>query len=422
MSRANSQSNRNPFRPGMVALVLFIGAAAFMLLLYAIGQGWTGGQDRNGGEHAASTGLTGFSGLYKLLEEAEHAPSLSRSEAGYDDYGLLVLTPPHFSDGEEIAAIIEERRYIAPTMLVLPKWYAMPIPDGVEVETKDGWVVLGGSQIPQWFADLGLSDNVELVQGATRGWNGMGLRGSLPEPNTVQALKEQENLPGQLQPLVVDSEGDMLAGITYFDDDAWPLVVVIEPDLLNNYGMADETRARLAHALIHEASDGEDLPEVFDLTLSGLGSSANLLTLAFTPPFLAATLCLLLAALVIAWRGFRRFGPPRAEAPAMAQGKQQLALNGAALIGRVRRWHLLAEPYAALITARIAAKLGLREHGVGEHGREAREAAIDRALTREGHDGPGFARAAHNLRNAGSAGEILRAARALRSLERTLDR
>jgi len=415
MSRAAS-----PFRPATVALVLLVGAAAFLLFLYALGRGWTGGDERNGGEHAASTSLNGFAGLADLLDATGQQVELSRSPARFEEQALLVLTPPLFSDGEEIARVIEERRYLGPTMLVLPKWQAMPIPADAAAKAgaEDGWVYLAGAGSADWFGMLPLAAGGALAVGQTRGWDGYGMEGALPQPDQVQALVTQP--AAGLDPLVVDSEGDVLAGLFYYpdDDDAWPVLVVFEPDLINNYGMADQARAALALSLIGTALEYDPtMPVVFDLTFAGLGASENLLTLAFTPPFLAATLCLLLAALVIAWRGFRRFGPPLAEVPALAQGKAQLARNGAALIGRVRRWHLLAEPYAALLTARIAALLGVRETSP-----EARDAAIERALQRQGRGDSGFAELAHNLRNASKPGEILRAARALKTIERTLKR
>lgn len=58
-------------------------------------------------------------------------------------------------------------------------------------------------------------------------------------------------------------------------------------------------RAQLAEKIILATMDDYDMTITFDLTLNGLGESKNLLTLAFEPPFLAATLCLLFAALVI---------------------------------------------------------------------------------------------------------------------------
>ncbi|RPF71873.1 DUF4350 domain-containing protein [Aurantiacibacter spongiae] len=406
----------NPFRPGAVLAVLTTGALAFLLLLYSIGQGWTGSEDRNGGEHAASNGLTGFAGLVSLLEGTGHDVSLSRNPGGFADYNLTILTPPLWSDGEKIGEIIAHRQSgnWGPTILVLPKWQAGAIPEDAGVEAKDGWVFIDTAISPGWFAQTELTGDARLATGPTRGWRGFGLSGSLPDPEQAQALLEGG--ASGIEPLVRDGEGDILAGIVRpHSDDAWPLIIVFEPDLMNNYGLAAPTRAWVAVSLIDEAMDGEDMPVVFDLTLAGLGASENLLTLAFSPPFLAATLCLLLAALVIGWRAFNRFGPPRAELPGMARGKRQLARNGAALVARVKRFHLLAEPYAALVGNRIA-----RDLGIHAADREAREGAIDEALQGAGHDGPGFARTAHDLRNARHPREIIRSAGALKSLERTV--
>ena len=415
MSRGSS-----PFRPAVVALLLLVGAGAFLLLLVAMGKGWTGEGEGGAGSHAASNGLDGYAGLVQLLEARGHSVELSRSPGDFDDYSMAVLTPPHFYDAVEIQSVLEKRRYVGPTIVVLPKWHIMPIDDESADKAKAGedWVRLEGVSSPAWFSELALAKGSELVTGRTSGWEGFGASGKLAKPDSEQALIKQPDLP--LDPLVVDTEGDMLAGLSYYDgdDDAYPVLVVFDPDLLNNQGLADEARAALAVKLVESAVDGEtDVPIVFDLTFAGMGNSENLLTLAFRPPFLAATLCLLLAALVIAWRGFTRFGPPVAETPELAQGKAQLARNGAALIGRVRRWHLLAEPFAELVTARIAAALGIRDGTP-----EAREAAIERALVRAGHTDTGFSLAAHTMRNAGKPGEILRAARALKSIERMLKR
>ena len=429
----------SPFRPATVAGLLVVGAGAFLLLLYALGAGWTGNGDHNGGAHAGSNALNGYGGLVELLRARGHAVTLSRSPAALDDENLLVVTPGQYADAAEIERLIDQRAYRGPTIVILPKWAANPVPDDARIETRDGWVVLTGLSAPAWLADVDLFEDVTLGQGETRGWSGLGLAGKLPDPARVQAIEAQGNT--LLVPLVIDAERDILAGYVErngyhpvfadaagmaFDrdaeagqrDDLWPLVIVAEPDLLDNYGLADRQRALLAVSVIEASMDGyEDLPVVFDMTLPGLGNSENLLTLAFRPPFLAATLCLLFVALVIAWRGFHRFGPPRAEAPAIAQGKRQLARNGAALIERAHRWHLLGEPYIALVAERIASALHI---GATDPG--ARENAIDAAMAHRAIDGPDFSTAARTLRTAGRPVEIVRAAAALRTIERMLTR
>ena len=301
MSRASS-----PFRPASVLALLAVGAASFVLLLYALGAGWDGRDERNGGEHAASTGLTGFAAFARLLEAEDHRVSLSRSPAALEEEGLLVLTPPQFADADRLAGIIEARRHVGPTLLILPKWAAAPLPADPRIEAQPGWVWLSHLLPPPWLDTIGGLENVPLATGATSGWRGLGRSGALPDPEQVQAIRREG--AANLYPLVEDGEGDMLAawrhdggyypvlaaasGERFFaeppdgiDEGAWPLVVVIEPDLVNNYGMADQSRAALALALVDATLEDYELPIMFDLTLSGLGRSRNLLTLAFEPPF-----------------------------------------------------------------------------------------------------------------------------------------
>ena len=186
-------------------------------------------------------------------------------------------------------------------------------------------------------------------------------------------------------------------------------MLVAEPDLLNNWGLADQTRAALALDLVDIARQGTEGPIRFDLTLNGLGASRNLLTLAFEPPFLAATLTLLLALAIALWRAFSRFGPALRPTPAIAPGKSRLIANGAQVIARSRRLRLLHAPLEAMAKARIARRLGLRETDGDD---------IEAALATR--DAPSLARRLQTLRAARTRNELLRAARSLRDLERTL--
>lgn len=452
------------FNPRVVLGLVLFGFLAFLATLYFIGSGQTGGDENNGNAHAVANGLTGYSALVKVLEGTDHEVEIARSPSAMTADGLLILSPPRFADAEELTKIISERRFIGPTLVIMPKWFASGIPDFVPGERPDGWVLLGGVSTPEFaknFEDtltMTLKTGVVETDGAE--WSGLGFSGKLPDAEQVMEF-EQANLIA----LVQDADGDILAGylndggsypvlaeaaigetraggradvrpditagnpddgyysedgefVPYLDDgyddyraDQWGVTFVAEPDLLNNYGMADENRVRAAHALIDTVMEGQDLPITFDVTLNGLGRSQNLLTLAFTPPFLAATLCLILALLVVGWRAFRRFGPPLAEGRAIAFGKRRLVANSAGLIQRSGRLHLLTQPYADMIGAKLAAKLGLRN---------ADAEAIDAAMARRLPDEPSFTELSGRLLSARRANEILRAAHALKSIERKL--
>src|SRR5690606_30564088 len=197
----------SPFSPRAILAVLVVGGGAFLLFLYAIGAGWTGRDDQDGGAHAAANGLNGFAGLVRLLEAQGHEVELSRSKTRLQDEGLLVLTPPIYADGERIAEVIRARRYHGPTLVILPKWPAMDALGIPGVDARRGWVLLGSPVAPRWIDELeGLGD-AEIAIGERRRWEGMGLAGTFPEPDKVLSLDASSYLP-----LVTDERGDLLAG------------------------------------------------------------------------------------------------------------------------------------------------------------------------------------------------------------------
>ncbi len=394
-------------------ILVMLGAAALLGFLYAVGAGWDGRKEQDGGSHAAANGLNGFSALAQLTERQGYSITLSRSEQSLATADLLILTPHHFSEGQEIHDLLVERSYTGPTIVILPKWQAAALPDLPTVDARPGWVQLIAAYPPEWVEALRPLVPVALEMEQGRWWRGLGLEGALPNPQSVQSIAADP----ALQPLVQDESGRILAAV-WTAEDAWPIYFIAEPDLLNNQGLAEQDRALLAMRLLARAMEGEDYPVVFDLTLPGLGRRPNLLTLAFQPPFLAATLCLVLVALVIAWRAFFRFGAATMPEQGLAwAGKKILTRNGAALIERTGRWRLLGGPYAAIRLERLAKILGLR----GVPG-DAQEAAIIRAMTARGLDSDGFSMALQQLRAARTAPQLLRAARAVTDIERTISR
>ncbi len=424
----------NPFSLRSALLLVLGGSALFVALLWMIGAGMTGGSANDGGGHGAGRGLNGFAGFARLIEAQGREVRMARSDNPGHEQGVLVLTPPAFADGDEIDRVVKRHRNKGPTIVVTPKWQAVPIPRSVRPdEAKQGWVVLSGVAGPQW---QGFLDDVGVGIGPVGGgarWQTQGFGGILPDPAKV--LTGSGN---RLVPLVTSADGGILAAYladgghyprlaamalerpapTVRGRSRWPLILVFEPDLIDNYGLARKENARLALLLVDAATRGEDMPVLFDLTFNGHGRATNLLTLAFTPPFLAATLCLLLAAAVIAWRAFLRFGPPRKATRAIAFGKRALVANSAGFLRRTHRLHLVTRPYADRARTNLIRALGLaRQPSV-----EDTERAIDRALAARAPDSQPFSQIVARLRNAGSITQAIGAARELHALERKLTR
>ncbi len=405
-------------RLGALALVV-VGFAVFVALLYLIGAGDSLESGRDDGEaHAAGTGLNGYAGLVRLLDAEGYEVTRSRSPAGLETEDLLILTPPPWTDAEALGEILQEREYAGPTLVILPKWNASrpspALPAKARENFKRGWVVIdNGGDALSWTKDLpapyAFTHEIEkLEDDEVASFEGLGAAGELPTEMITFAE------PGDLfEPLIEDGAGHALAirvigeeGDEYYED-AHQTVFVAEPDLMNNYGLADGARAAAAVALVREAGYTGERRIVIDMTLNGYGGSVNLLTLAFRPPFLAATLCLLMALLIIGWRAFRRFGPAAASDPDIAYGKRQLVANGAGLIVRARRFGLLTRPYGALAARRAAHLLGLPR---------AEPDAIDTAIARRLPGEEPFSLRAARLEAATRPADILTAAQALDEL------
>lgn len=406
-------------RGGALALVA-VGFAVFLALIYLIASGEEfGGGGRNGEAHAAGNGLNGYAGLVRLLDKQGFVVNRSRSPAGLETDDLLVLTPPDYLEPEEFAEILKSRENIGPTLVILPKWEATLPPSNLPAEAREnfqpGWVMLTGAYSVDWTAELPAPYTFKHVKETLEkdevpSWDGLGVAGKLPTRTILYAEDDAKH-----EALIADTAGHTLAlkvigePDTEFYDNAHWTIFVTDADLMNNYGLADAARAEAALALVDELTyDGDITAVTFDMTLNGFGASENLLTLAFRPPFLAATLCLLMALLIVGWRAFQRLGPPvTGDGPAIAFGKQRLIANGAGLILRARRMPLLAAPYAALSARRIAERLGLTRPDV---------AAIDAALARRLPEEEPFSRRAARLEAATKPADILSAAKALDDL------
>jgi hypothetical protein len=436
-----SERGAGPFSPRVALGLVLFGALSFVALLWIIGSGMDDPGPRTSGAHIQGKGLTGYAALGQLLTKRGYTVTPVRSQAALDQPGLLILTPEHGITGDKLNRLVEARRNAGPTIVVLPKWLAIPLPKGTP-KAKDGYVRLLDVMPPNW---KGFYDNISLQTGALEtgarpgGWSGAGLQGQLPNPSEVFSGRGAGLIPlvtgdggGQILVGYMSDGGDYpgLRALTVdyldrpedleevADPPLYPVIFVFDADLFNNYGMSRQANALLAEKVIQAALDVSQRKVAFDLTLAGYGRSPSLLALAFTPPFLAATLCLLLAAAVALWRAYQRFGPPVVAGRALAFGKRELVGNAAGLIQRARRLHLLGAPYADAARERLVKALALPSR----LSHDQADAAIDRALAARAPGSAPFSETAAQLRAARKPTDLLRAARQLHALERTLTR
>jgi hypothetical protein len=350
-------------------------------LLYAIGAGGALRPGNNGQAHGASSGAIGYSALGRLLEQTGTPVRYGRGPDALQQQDLLIVTPQLSSDPKELAALVNQRAFTGPTIIILPKWQASPI-QGL----KTGWVQLDSPfvamQSPQLLAQLlpvktrleGVDDTL-----ATK----MLVQPETPEQQAAlirQALKARVTITGDRLKTVLADAPTGRARVAVIEDGGWypsldanapaepgpgvqqgryPVVIVADADLMNNLGLANRKTAAQALQIIDAAWSGGGEGVVFDLTQNGLGASENLLSVAFRPPFVGAVASLLLAAIAFGWMAFFRFGPPMSEDRPFGFGKTALVKGSAGLIRRLGRDRLTGEAYADLLRDRAARALGL---------------------------------------------------------------
>lgn len=340
------------FRGRTVALLLAIGMAGFAatLLLGAYAPDLRSG--RNGGAHALSNAVTGYSALVKLAEATGRHPRILRDPRQFDTEDLLIVTPE--SDRTDISAALQERT-TRPTLFILPKWQTVPD------EEHRGWSRYRGL-LPLFEPTGVLAPEYRFAMRQYRSGGGRlsshlsFARFYTPRPiQVITGLEQAQGKDRRLTPLLTDGNG----GIVLAQIGDGPLYVLADPDLLNNRGMKELAQASSALTLLDWMNSTGAGGIAFDVSMNGFGHSRSPLKLLFDPPFLAMTLTIVAALLLTGLHALGRFGPVRPRERAIAFGKAALVDNSALLIRKAGREARLGGRYAAAVRERAAQAFGV---------------------------------------------------------------
>jgi hypothetical protein len=349
------------------------------------------------GATVVSKSAIGFAGLKLLLESTAVDTAIGREPPRTDQFSLVILTPEVYTDPKDLASLATT----SPRLIVLPKWAATPD------LLHDGWVTKSDSFDAETVAKplSLLAKGVKLEQ-----HKGV-LRTALTSQEAVFALRpaagpvaidQLQTIAGpNLDPDIVDGEGKAvlvhLRGTQTY--------ILSEPDLLNSAGLNDLNTARIGVVLVTGLRVGA-APVVFDVTLNGFRRSPDLLRTVFSPPFLGATLCTLLAAAFLAFHAMSRFGSPQRGARIFAFGKRALADNTAAVIRMMGREPAMAPRYAQAALTQVAAFFGLTRE-------QAADPAILRTLEQRGDVSDHFGTLHAAANDARDAQDLMQVARKL---------
>lgn len=354
------------FSRGTVIAMVLAGVFAFSALAVL---GSFAPDLRKGGDpraHALSKSAVGFGGLVRLLELQGKQVVISRSKATpINPSALRILTPPTSAKIAEVNRLAEGL-----TLVVLPKWDLAP-----DLRSPD-WVNRAGVENLQQILDGPLGQPKNLHLSRRRDSREVALVEDETGAGVGHArIDRLQFLSGNIRPLVTDADGGVILGEIYDEKTRYSLIVLSDPDFLNTYGLRDLNGAEVAMAVLRAARRGEG-PYYFDVTLNGFERGRNLWKLAFEPPFLGATLCAFVAALMMGLHAAIRFGPVQRAERAIGMGKRALADNQAGLIRMAKREHRMALPYLRLIRDRTARAVGA--------GQIADEAQLNALLDRLG--------------------------------------
>jgi len=395
MSEAAAPSRPAPTFSPIVVLWMVLAAvfaAAAFLVLSAYAPDLRSGSD--GGAHALSKSAVGYAGLVRLLN-AEGIPADVNRDAGGQAYpkpSVEMLTPTAETEPKAVAAYAQSGQIL----VVAPKWLATPEPNNPGFVNKAGVLelktILG--LLKPFAPDLVMTRRSD-VSAAQLDLAGAPATGPVDQ---LQVFQTAANLDA----IVRDTRGGVVLAATHDRR----IYFLSDPDMINNHSLASLSTARVASAVMGMVRKGAG-PVAFDAGLNGFATPPSLLKLAFSPPYLGATLCLTAVGLLIGLCAAVTFGAPRREGRALAFGKRALADNSAGLIRLARREPKMAPRYLDLTRAAVVKALG-----AGRAGPEEIDAVLDRMAERGGVS-ERLATLAPQARGARSVADLMKVARAL---------
>lgn len=330
------------------AVVIFAGS------LYLMGAKEHAGPDATGASTFSRSAI-GHAGLVEVLQRLDipaiksTSSSLNRLSGG----GVLVLAEPRTSIQveESIRALLKADT----VLLVLPKWAGLPS------KQHAGWLHNVRQRLivePEWVAKL-VAPRAEVIRedGEVK-WttNVLGLA-----PNVVKPIQLVRG--AALRPIIATERGMLVGEIVERNRRT---VVLSDPDVISNHGLAREGNAALALALITRLRKVGGTV-VFDETIHGYTApAANPFLLLFRFPFLVATLQGLAAIALLLWATMARFGAPQSAPPPLSAGRAGLLQNMAKLIEFTGHHHVMVRRYVEETIRYVARQLHAPRALVGE--------------------------------------------------------
>lgn len=273
-----------------------------------------------------SRSAIGHHALGEMLRELGVPVTVSRWNSGRragDSAVLLLLEPRLGVESEpDVDGLVRFKLMLAygqRVLLVLPKWRG-------EVDPERPGHVRSVSLVPV----QGVRDVLELAGLAAQPLR-PGVAGARGCPADLGEAPQFVASSPALRPLITCAGGVLLGERA--GSGPGRLLVLSDPDVISNHGLARAENARLAWAIVELLRDGAR-PVLLDAELQGYEQAPTLGRELFRLPLLPALIQAVLAVAAWIWSGWPRFGRPLPLAPPLTAGKRVLIDATVALLLR----------------------------------------------------------------------------------------
>ncbi len=328
---------------------LMLGWIAGAVVIFAASLYLMGSKDYEGPESAGASTFSrsaiGHAGIFEVLQRLDIPviKSLSNSMEKVGAGGVLVLAEPRASLRQDdlISKLKAER-----VLLVLPKWF------GLRSDQHPGWVREvreRGTTDPTSVVSLVASRMEAVREDGPVLWttNELDLR-----PDVVQPTQLMRGTG--LRPVIAGDKGMLVGELVERNR---RVLVLSDPDVIANHGLARQGNAALAVALVKRLR-GANGTVVFDETIHGYTAPAeNPFALLFRFPFVIATVQGLIAVGLLLWATLGRFGAPQSAPPPLSAGRAGLLQNMAKLIEFTGHQQVMIRRYVEETLRHVARQL-----------------------------------------------------------------
>jgi hypothetical protein len=338
------------FSVRLVAGWLAAAALACALSLFMLTrQSAPGQRAANAAPTIYSRSAIGYAALYHTLERLGIPVAEGTAAGGAPaDAAVVVIAEPN-RDENVLARVRTELRHARAVLLVLPKREALIDPEQPDRIRADR--LLPAETVQRVLA---LADEHGTV-GRESGLTPVQAKAPFAGLSPAVGSHMQLALYTALDPLLSAGGGTLIGELHGF---AGRVIVVADPDLLENHGLVRGDNAAIAVALVRELRGASNGRVVFDEGVHGyVARPFGALRLLFSFPFVLVTAQIVIASVLLAWAGSARFGAPKPRAPALATGKHALIEAGARLFTAAGRLRFIADRYAEAVLRETAQAL-----------------------------------------------------------------